>query len=59
MKIVIKRVKAEKIVVHTTNCPASSVSPFISALIGTLETATGVPNKTINAGNSFFANPKK
>ena len=43
---------AEKALVHTTICPASSSSWFIWAAIGALETAIGVPNKAINIANS-------
>ena len=31
-------------VVQTTSCPISTTSPFISCVIGTLDTATGVTN---------------
>ena len=40
--------------VHTTSCPASSSSLFISAAIGADDTATGVPNKAINAGKHIL-----
>ena len=59
INIITNNEKAEKIDVQTTSCPASSSSFPISALIGALDTATGVPNKAINAGNSFPLNPMK
>lgn len=46
--------------VHTTSCPASSSSLFISAAIGADDTATGVPNKAIRAGKHILLSiPKK
>jgi hypothetical protein len=56
-KIITKSVKALASVVQTTSCPASSESLFISAVIGTVETASGVPYKAIRAGKSRKAKP--
>ena len=59
-KIIKNRVKADEIDVHTTSCPASSSSLFISAAIGADDTATGVPNRAIRAGkHTLLAIPRK
>ena len=48
-KVKEKIVKAETRVVQTTNCPARRLSAPNSWVIGTLETATGEPNRATKA----------